>query len=113
MAQKDGERPSMRSRTMISHMKVARCATARVRTKPVHQIQFDEGSDNYVVQDRITDLKKAFRKNIFRAERLNIFFNLKAAIEEAPETTTLLWDVEFAKQLAVINEESFQNVLKR
>lgn len=86
---------------------------ASVRTKPVHQIQCDEGSDNYVVQDRTTDLRKGFRKNIFRAKRLNICFILRQLLKRHLKQQPSLWDVEFAKQLAVVNEESFQNVLKR
>lgn len=107
-AQKDGERRKISFGNIISDMKVARSATARVSTRPVHQIQFDEGSDNYVDQEKTVDLRK--RKNIFKGKRLNIF-DPKAVTEEAPETETApsLWDVEFAKQLAAMNEQPFQN----
>lgn len=107
-AQKDGERRKISFSNIISDMKVARSATARVSTRPVHQIQFDEGSDNYVDQEKTVDLRK--RKNIFKGKRLNIF-DPKAVTEEAPETETApsLWDVEFAKQLAAMNEQPFQN----
>ncbi|KAM5277848.1 small ribosomal subunit protein mS31 [Hipposideros larvatus] len=108
-AQKDGERPKISFGNIISDMKVARSATARVSTRPVHQIQFDEGSDSYADQKTV-DLKKSFRKNIFKGKRLNIF-DPKAVTEEAPETEAApsLWDVEFAKQLAAMNEQHFQN----
>ncbi|KAF6376498.1 mitochondrial ribosomal protein S31 [Rhinolophus ferrumequinum] len=107
-AQKDGERRKISFGNIISDMKVARSATARVSTRPVHQIQFDEGSDNYVDQEKTVDLRK--RRNIFKGKRLNIF-DPKAVTEEAPETETApsLWDVEFAKQLAAMNEQPFQN----
>ncbi|XP_016069090.1 PREDICTED: 28S ribosomal protein S31, mitochondrial isoform X2 [Miniopterus natalensis] len=107
-AQKDGERPKISFSNIISDMKVAKSATARVSTRPVHQIQFDEGSDSSVDQEKTVDLRK--RKSIFKGKRLNIF-DLKAATEEASETETSpsLWDVEFAKQLAAVNEQSFQN----
>ncbi|XP_027446971.2 28S ribosomal protein S31, mitochondrial isoform X2 [Zalophus californianus] len=94
---------------IISDMKVAKSATARVSTRPVHQIQFDEGTDNYLGQET-DDLKKSLRKNMLKGKRLNIF-DLKAVTEEAPETETApsLWEVEFAKQLATVNEQSLQN----
>ncbi|XP_007117093.2 small ribosomal subunit protein mS31 [Physeter macrocephalus] len=108
-AQKDGERPKISFTDIISDMKVARSATARVSTRPVHQIQFDEGTD-FVGQEKPADLRRSFRKNIFKGKRLNIF-ELKAVTEEAPETEAVpsLWDVEFAKQLVAVNEQPFQN----
>ncbi|XP_022430430.1 28S ribosomal protein S31, mitochondrial [Delphinapterus leucas] len=107
-AQKDGERPKVSFTDIISDMKVARSATARVSTGPVHQIQFDEGADDFAGQAKPADLRR--RKNIFKGKRLNIF-ELKAVTEEAPETEAVpsLWDVEFAKQLAAVNEQPFQN----
>lgn len=106
-AQKNGERPKISFSNIISDMKVVKSATARASTRPVHQIQFDEGSDNFVGQKTV-DLRK--RKSIFKGKRLNIF-DAKAATEEASETETApsLWDVEFAKQLAAVNEQPFQN----
>ncbi|XP_044943900.1 28S ribosomal protein S31, mitochondrial-like isoform X2 [Mustela putorius furo] len=52
----------------------------------------------------------SLRKNMLKRKRLNIF-DLKAVTEEAPETETApsLWDVEFAKQLAMVNEQPLQN----
>ncbi|XP_011368665.1 28S ribosomal protein S31, mitochondrial [Pteropus vampyrus] len=107
-AQKDGIKPKISFSNIISDMKVARSATARVSTKPVHQIQFDEEADSYAGQEKTVDLRK--RKNIFKGKRLNIF-DPKAVTEEASETETApsLWDVEFAKQLAAVNEQPFQN----
>uniref|UniRef100_A0A8C9JR82 Small ribosomal subunit protein mS31 n=1 Tax=Panthera tigris altaica TaxID=74533 RepID=A0A8C9JR82_PANTA len=107
-AQKDGERAKISVSNIISDMKIAKSSTARVSTRPVHQIQFDEGSNDYVGQKKTNDLKK--RKNILKGKRLNIF-DLKAVTEEAPETETApsLWDVEFAKQLAEVNEQPLQN----
>lgn len=48
-------------------MKVARSATARVSRRPVHQIQFDEGSYSYVDQEKTVDLRKKVLKlyNLF------------------------------------------------
>ncbi|XP_020146003.2 small ribosomal subunit protein mS31 [Microcebus murinus] len=107
-AQKDGERPKVSFGNIISNMKVARSATARVSTRPEHQIQFDEGMDNYVGQEKTADLRR--RKDLFKGKRLDIF-DIKAVTEEAPETDTSpsLWDVEFAKQLATVNEQPFRN----
>ncbi|XP_036117428.1 28S ribosomal protein S31, mitochondrial-like [Molossus molossus] len=108
--QKEGERPKISFSNIISDLKVAKSATARVSTRPVHQIQFDEESDNYVGQEKTADLRKSFSKNVFKGKRLHIF-DPKAATDEAPETETApsLWDVEFAKQLAAVNELSCQN----
>ena len=108
-AQKDGARPKISFTDIISDMKVARSATARVSTRPVHQIQFDEGTDDFVGQEKPADLR-SFRKNIFKGKRLNIF-ELKAVTEEAPETEAApsLWDIEFAKKLAAVNKQPFQN----
>lgn len=41
-------------------MKVARSATARVSTKPVHQIQFDEEPDSYAGEEKTVDLRKRY-----------------------------------------------------
>ncbi|XP_077014143.1 small ribosomal subunit protein mS31 isoform X2 [Tamandua tetradactyla] len=92
---------------IISDMKVARSTTARLSTRPEHHIQFDEGPENFVVK-RTADFRK--RKTIFKGKRLDIF-DIKAVAEEAPETATSpsLWDVEFAKQLATVNQQPFQN----
>uniref|UniRef100_A0A8C5KTU0 Small ribosomal subunit protein mS31 n=1 Tax=Jaculus jaculus TaxID=51337 RepID=A0A8C5KTU0_JACJA len=89
---------------IISDMKVTRSSSVRSRTRPEHQIQFDEGSD----QEGTTDLKK--RKNLYKGKRLNIF-DVNAFTEEAPETETApsLWEIEFAKQLATVNEQPFEN----
>ncbi|XP_028382567.1 28S ribosomal protein S31, mitochondrial [Phyllostomus discolor] len=107
-AQRDGERPKISFSNIISDMKVAKSSTPRVSTRPVHQIQFDEGSDSFADQEKTADHRK--RKNIFKGKRLNIF-DLKTATQEAPETGAApsLWDVEFAKQLAAVNEQPFQN----
>uniref|UniRef100_A0A2R9AH14 Small ribosomal subunit protein mS31 n=1 Tax=Pan paniscus TaxID=9597 RepID=A0A2R9AH14_PANPA len=107
-AQRDAKRPKISFSNIISDMKVARSATARVRSRPELRIQFDEGYDNYPGQEKTDDLKK--RKNIFTGKRLNIF-DMMAVTKEAPETDTSpsLWDVEFAKQLATVNEQPLQN----
>uniref|UniRef100_A0A8C8ZYR8 Small ribosomal subunit protein mS31 n=1 Tax=Prolemur simus TaxID=1328070 RepID=A0A8C8ZYR8_PROSS len=106
-AQKDGERPKISVGNIISNMKVAR-STARVGTRPEHQIKFDEGFDNYVSREKTAELRR--RKDLFKGRRLDIF-DIKAVTEEAPETDTSpsLWDVEFAKQLATVDEQPFQN----
>ncbi|XP_062050313.1 small ribosomal subunit protein mS31 isoform X3 [Lepus europaeus] len=109
-AKKDGPKKSFRN--IISDMKVARPATARVHIRPEHQIQFDEGSDSSLDQKTI-DLRKSIRKNLFKGKRLNIF-DSKTLTEEAPEAETppSLWDIEFAKQLAAVNEQPFQNAFE-
>ncbi|KAM5311338.1 small ribosomal subunit protein mS31 isoform 1-T1 [Glossophaga mutica] len=107
-AQRDGERPKISFSNIISDMKVAKSSKPRVSTRPVHQIQFDEGSDSFADQEKTADHGK--RKNIFKGKRLNIF-DLKTATQEVSETEAApsLWDVEFAKQLAAANEQPFQN----
>ncbi|XP_010372820.2 28S ribosomal protein S31, mitochondrial isoform X2 [Rhinopithecus roxellana] len=109
-AQRDAERPKISFSNIVSDMKVARPSTARVRSRPEHQIQFDEGYDNYPDQQKTTDLTKRLRKNMFSGKRLNIF-DMTAVTKEAPETdaSPSLWDVEFAKQLATVNEQPLQN----
>ncbi|XP_039729045.1 28S ribosomal protein S31, mitochondrial-like isoform X2 [Pteropus medius] len=59
-AQKDGIKPKISFSNIISDMKVARSATARVSTKPVHQIQFDEEADSYAGQEKTVDLRKRY-----------------------------------------------------
>nr|XP_045010655.1 28S ribosomal protein S31, mitochondrial [Jaculus jaculus] len=105
-AQKNEEKPRISFSNIISDMKVTRSSSVRSRTRPEHQIQFDEGSD----QEGTTDLKKSLRKNLYKGKRLNIF-DVNAFTEEAPETETApsLWEIEFAKQLATVNEQPFEN----
>lgn len=57
-AQKDGEIPKISFSNIISDMNVARSTTARVTTRPVHQFQRAEGSDNDHSQDKITYPRK-------------------------------------------------------
>ncbi|XP_072653357.1 small ribosomal subunit protein mS31 isoform X2 [Canis lupus baileyi] len=83
-AQKNGGRAKISVSNIISDMKVAKSATIRVSTRPVHQIQFDEGSDDYMSQ-KTSDVKKSLRKNMLKGKRLNIF-DLKAVTEETSET---------------------------
>uniref|UniRef100_H0XW46 Small ribosomal subunit protein mS31 n=1 Tax=Otolemur garnettii TaxID=30611 RepID=H0XW46_OTOGA len=105
-AQKD-ERPKISFSNIVSDMKVARSATARVNTRPEHQIQFDEELDSYIGQEKTNNLR---RRDLFKGKRRNIF-DIKAFTEEAPETDTSpsLWVMELAKQLAAITEQPFQN----
>ncbi|XP_042541420.1 28S ribosomal protein S31, mitochondrial isoform X2 [Dipodomys spectabilis] len=109
-AQKAGEKRKISFSNIISEMKVVRKPTARVRTRPEHQIQFDEESENYLGKKNTADLKNSGRKNLFLGKRLNIF-DEKTFSEEASEAETppSLWEIEFAKQLATVNEQPFQN----
>ncbi|XP_042637502.1 28S ribosomal protein S31, mitochondrial [Orycteropus afer afer] len=108
-AQKDGGRQKISFSNIISDMKVAKSATFRVSTRPEHQIEFDEGSDTYSDHQKNAHLRKSLRKNLFKGRRLNIFDT--KATEEGSETETSpsIWDVEFAKQLATVNQQPFQN----
>ncbi|XP_053772503.1 small ribosomal subunit protein mS31 isoform X2 [Desmodus rotundus] len=110
-AQRDRERPKISFSNIISDMKVAKSSAPRVSARPAHQIQFDdEGSDGFADQEAAN---RRTRRNIFKGKRLNIF-DLKTATEEVPETETApsLWDVEFAKQVAAVNEQPFQNAFE-
>ncbi|XP_031511651.1 28S ribosomal protein S31, mitochondrial isoform X2 [Papio anubis] len=109
-AQRDAERPKISFSNIVSDMKVARRSAARVRSRPEHQIQFDDGYDSSPDQQKTTDLRKRLRKNIFSGKRLNIF-DMTAVTKEAPETdaSPSLWDVEFAKQLATVDGQFLQN----
>uniref|UniRef100_H9Z461 Small ribosomal subunit protein mS31 n=1 Tax=Macaca mulatta TaxID=9544 RepID=H9Z461_MACMU len=108
-AQRDAERSKISFSNIISDMKVARRSAARVRSRPEHQIQFDDGYDSSPDQ-QTTDLRKRLRKNIFSGKRLHIF-DMTAVTKEAPETdaSPSLWDVEFAKQLATVDGQLLQN----
>uniref|UniRef100_A0A2K5YDW4 Small ribosomal subunit protein mS31 n=1 Tax=Mandrillus leucophaeus TaxID=9568 RepID=A0A2K5YDW4_MANLE len=109
-AQRDAERPKISFSNIISDMKVARRSAVRVRSRPEHQIQFDDGYDSSPDQQKTTDLRKRLRKNIFSGKRLHIF-DMTAVTKEAPETdaSPSLWDVEFAKQLATVDGQLLQN----
>ncbi|EHB05819.1 28S ribosomal protein S31, mitochondrial [Heterocephalus glaber] len=109
VSQKQGEKAKISFSNIISDMKVARSAKART-SRPEHQIQFDEGFDSSLGREIIADLKKSLKKDLFKGKRLNIF-DMEQFTEEAPQTETSpsLWDVEFAKQLATVNEQPFQN----
>nr|XP_014976449.1 28S ribosomal protein S31, mitochondrial isoform X3 [Macaca mulatta] len=108
-AQRDAEQSKISFSNIISDMKVARRSAARVRSRPEHQIQFDDGYDSSPDQ-QTTDLRKRLRKNIFSGKRLHIF-DMTAVTKEAPETdaSPSLWDVEFAKQLATVDGQLLQN----
>ncbi|XP_040847411.1 28S ribosomal protein S31, mitochondrial-like isoform X3 [Ochotona curzoniae] len=105
-ALRDGPRPKISFGNIISDMKVTRPAAVRARPRPEHQIQFDEESDSSPEQS--ADLRK--RRDLFKGKRLNIF-NIETFTEEEPKTETppSLWDIEFAKQLAAVSAQPFQN----
>nr|BAE00913.1 unnamed protein product [Macaca fascicularis] len=109
-AQRDAERSKISFSNIISDMKVARRSAARVRSRPEHQIQFDDGYDSSPDQQKTTDFRKRLRKNIFSGKRLHIF-DMTAVTKEAPETdaSPSLWDVGFAKQLATVDGQLLQN----
>lgn len=108
-AQRNKERPKISFSNLMSDMKVAKSPAARVSTRPVHQIQFDEEAYSFLDREKTGDLIKSPKQDIFKGKRLNIFEN--SVTEEAPETETApsLWDLEFAKQLATVNEQPVQN----
>uniref|UniRef100_U3CW30 Small ribosomal subunit protein mS31 n=1 Tax=Callithrix jacchus TaxID=9483 RepID=U3CW30_CALJA len=108
-AQSDAERPKISFSNIISDMKVARSATARVHLRPEHQIRFDEGHDSYPDQ-KTAGFRKRITKSLFKGKRLYIF-DMTATAKEDSETDTSpsLWDVEFAKKLATVNEQPLQN----
>ncbi|KAL1772949.1 28S ribosomal protein S31, mitochondrial [Sigmodon hispidus] len=106
--QKDGEKCSISFRHIISDMKFVKSTSARVSTKPQHQIQFDEGMDSSLNQEKPTEFSK--RKSLFKGKRLFIF-DVKTFADEAPEpeTSPSLWEMEFAKKLATVNEQPLAN----
>lgn len=65
--QKDGEITKI-SFSNKYQMKVVRSATAIVSTRPVHQIQSAEGSDNDHGQENITYLRKSLREKYIQKE---------------------------------------------
>ncbi|XP_033615893.1 28S ribosomal protein S31, mitochondrial isoform X2 [Fukomys damarensis] len=109
VSQKEKEKPKISFSAIISDMKVARSAKTRA-SRPEHQIQFDEGFNSSLGQDVISDLKKSVKKDLFKGKRLNIF-DMEQFSEEAPQTEAppSLWDMEFAKQLATVNTQPYQN----
>ncbi|XP_034375706.1 small ribosomal subunit protein mS31 isoform X3 [Arvicanthis niloticus] len=107
-AQKAREKRRISFTHIISNMKIAKSASVRVRTRPQHQIQFDEEMDNSLNQEKPTDFRR--RKSLFKGKRLSIF-DVKQFADEAPEpeASPSLWEIEFAKQLATVNEQPFEN----
>ncbi|XP_064126265.1 small ribosomal subunit protein mS31 isoform X3 [Loxodonta africana] len=61
-AQKEGRQQKVSFGNIISGMKVAKSATARVSRRPEHQIQFDDGSDDYLDHQKSADLRQRVRK---------------------------------------------------
>ncbi|XP_074073320.1 small ribosomal subunit protein mS31 [Macrotis lagotis] len=98
---------------IISDMKIAKSSTSRIYARPDHQIQFDEGH-GFLSTKELLDLDSKKRKGLFKGKRLNIFPVIETASEEASETETspTLWDVEFAKQLAKVNQQLPQNAFE-
>ncbi|XP_054979796.1 28S ribosomal protein S31, mitochondrial isoform X2 [Sorex araneus] len=101
--------PKQSFSNLISDMKVDRNATARVSTRPVHQIQFDEGPD-HILDEKTINVRKSIQRSMSKGKRLNIF-ELKTDTAEAPgaDEAPTLWDVEFAKQLATVSQQPFRN----
>ncbi|XP_068920719.1 small ribosomal subunit protein mS31 [Petaurus breviceps papuanus] len=98
---------------IISDMKISKTSTSRIYARPDHQIQFDEGH-GFLSAKELLEHDSRKRKGLFTGRRLNIFPVAGTAPEEAPETETspTLWDVEFAKQLAKVNQQLPQNAFE-
>uniref|UniRef100_A0A8C9Q1F7 Small ribosomal subunit protein mS31 n=1 Tax=Spermophilus dauricus TaxID=99837 RepID=A0A8C9Q1F7_SPEDA len=107
-AQKDREKTKISN--ILSDMKIAKSASARLSTRPEHQIQFDEGSDHSLSQEKTADLKKRY-SGFPDYWILNTFMLTCAYLKYFydTETSPSIWDVEFAKQLAAVNEQPYQN----
>ncbi|XP_043854887.1 28S ribosomal protein S31, mitochondrial [Dromiciops gliroides] len=97
---------------IISDMKIAKSSTSRIYARPDHQIQFDEGHGFLPLE--LSNLNSRKRNGLFEGKRLNIFPVVETAPKEASETETspTLWDVEFAKQLAKVNQQLPQNAFE-
>ncbi|XP_028638734.1 28S ribosomal protein S31, mitochondrial [Grammomys surdaster] len=107
-AQKEGEKRRVSFTHIISNMKIVKSDSLRLKTLPKHQIQFDEGMDSSLDWEKPTDFR--IRKNLFKGKRL-LIFDVKQFADEAPEpeASPSLWEIEFAKQLATVNEQPFAN----
>lgn len=107
-AQKDREKRRISFTHIISNMKIAKSPSGRASTRPQHQIQFDEDMDSSLKQEKPTDFRK--RKYLFKGKRLSIFAD-KAFADEPPEpeASPSLWEIEFAKQLASVADQPFEN----
>ncbi|XP_044522002.1 28S ribosomal protein S31, mitochondrial [Gracilinanus agilis] len=97
---------------IVSDMKIAKSSTSRIYARPDHQIQFDEGH-GFLSTNEMLVLDSKKRKGLFQGKRLNVF-PVETAPEEAPETeaSPTLWDMEFANQLAKINQQLPQNAIE-
>lgn len=76
MAQKDGERPILRFSAMISHIKVARCATAELEQNPFIRFSVMKGLTIMLSRIRLLILEKLLGK-MYSGQRDNIFYLLK------------------------------------
>ncbi|XP_021075085.1 28S ribosomal protein S31, mitochondrial [Mus pahari] len=107
-AQKDREKRKISFTHIISNMKIAKSPSVRASIRPQHQIQFDEDMDSSLDQEKPTDFRR--RKYLFKGKRLSIF-DVTAFADEAPEAeaSPSLWEIEFAKQLALVTDQPFGN----
>ncbi|XP_028903936.1 28S ribosomal protein S31, mitochondrial [Ornithorhynchus anatinus] len=103
------QRESRSLSNIIADMKISKPSSSRNYMRPDHQIQFDEGH-GYLLQKEIA-ATRGQRKGLFRGKSLNIFPTSEDTPEEESETVAslTLWDLEFAKQLATINEQLPRN----
>ncbi|XP_011814602.1 PREDICTED: 28S ribosomal protein S31, mitochondrial-like [Colobus angolensis palliatus] len=65
-AQRDAERPKVSFNNIMSDMNVARSATDRVHSRPEHQIQFEEGYDNYPGQKTADITKRCYITDLYK-----------------------------------------------
>lgn len=107
-AQKEKQKRRVSFSHIISDMKIVKSTSARVSTRPQDQIQFDEGVEDSSIKEKSADFRK--RKILFKGKRLSIF-DAKMFADEArePEAAPSLWETEFAKQLAAVSEQPFEN----
>lgn len=107
-AQKDREKHGISFTDIISNMKIAKSASVRASTRPLHQIEFDEEMDSSLDQKKSANSRG--RGNLFKGRRLGIFdVETFADAAPEPEASPSLWEIEFAKQLASVAEQPFAN----
>ncbi|XP_038617567.1 28S ribosomal protein S31, mitochondrial [Tachyglossus aculeatus] len=94
---------------IIADMKISKPSSSRNYMRPDHQIQFDEGH-GYLLQKEMA-ATRGQRKGLYKGKSLNIFPTPEETPKEESEAVAspTLWDLEFAKQLATVDEQLPRN----
>ncbi|KAG6931687.1 mitochondrial ribosomal protein S31 [Chelydra serpentina] len=110
-AQKRGETTNISN--VIADMKIGKRRLIRGVSRPSSQISFDDddGQGDMLQRGILSEFAESKRRGLHLGRRLDIFPVSPTVTEGTPEaeSSPMLWDLEFANQIAAVNQKPPRN----